>query len=85
MDAPDPPATPTPTPYTRPLEPAPAVRWLSPTELGRTGLKVLLGSLFGQYVDKREIQQGPSFDQGVCFDHTGEVSADEPYLSLIHI
>ncbi|HKE70050.1 MAG TPA: metallophosphoesterase [Nocardioidaceae bacterium] len=79
MDAPDPPATPTPTPYTRPLDPAPAVRWLSPTELGRTGLKVLLGSLFGQYVDKREIQQGPSFDQGVCFDHTGEVSAGEPY------
>jgi len=83
VDAPDPPATPTqtptPTPRPRPLDPAPAVRWLSPTELGRTGVKVLLGSLFGQYVDKREIQQGPSFDQGEYFDHTRGTAVDEPY------
>ena len=86
VDAPDPPApTPSPSPYLQPADRARAVRWLSPTELSRTGLKVLLGSLFGQYVDKREMQQGPSFDQGLCFDHTigvgggTDIGAGEPY------
>ncbi|MGH3476476.1 MAG: metallophosphoesterase [Nocardioidaceae bacterium] len=74
VDAPDPPAA----PQARPIDPAPAVRWLSPTELGRTGLKVMLGSLFGQYVDKREMQQGESFEQG-AFDHTSGAALDEPY------
>jgi hypothetical protein len=54
------------------------VRWLSPTELGRTGLKVLLGLLLGQYVDKREMQDGPTFHQGPYFDHT-DAPAGEPY------
>jgi hypothetical protein len=65
-------------PTLRPVDRAPAVRWLSPTELGRTGLKVLLGLLLGQYVDKREMQDGPTFGQGPYFDHTG-VPADESY------
>jgi Calcineurin-like phosphoesterase len=81
VDAPDSPAppAPTPTPYQNPADRARAVRWLSPTELARTGLKVLLGSLFGQYVDKRELQQGPSFDQGLCFDHNADAGPNEPY------
>jgi hypothetical protein len=76
VDVPDPPAA---VPHTRSIDPAPAVRWLSPTELGRTGLKVLLGSWIGQYVDKREIQQGPAFDQGEYFDHSSRPALEEPY------
>jgi hypothetical protein len=41
----------------------PAVRWLSPTELLRTGAKAALAMVFGQYADKRELQQGPLFEQ----------------------
>jgi hypothetical protein len=74
VERPDPPVA----PHIRPVDPAPAVRWLSPTELGRTGLKVLLGSWIGQYVDKREMQQGESFKQG-AFDHASGAALDEPY------
>ncbi|SCL24516.1 metallophosphoesterase [Micromonospora inyonensis] len=42
-----------------------AVRWLRPHELTRTGTRALLASIFGQYADKREAQQGAAFDQPV--------------------
>jgi hypothetical protein len=48
-----------------------AVRWLSPTELIRTGLKAVLAAVFGQYADRREMQQGPMFEQS-SFAHSGE-------------
>ncbi|MDQ1653145.1 MAG: hypothetical protein QOI35_2345, partial [Cryptosporangiaceae bacterium] len=48
-----------------------AVRWLSPTELARTGLATILAGIFGVYADKREQQDGRSFDQDV-FVHDGQ-------------
>jgi hypothetical protein len=59
-----------------------AVRWLSPTELVRTGLKAVLAAVFGQYADRREMQQGPMFEQS-SFEHpaTGEFWFD--YVSDI--
>jgi hypothetical protein len=38
--------------------PQEAVRWLSPGELWRTAVKVMLSSIFASYSDKREIQAG---------------------------
>ena len=35
-----------------------AVRWFSPGVLARSGLKVVLSSAFGDYLDKRELQTG---------------------------
>lgn len=43
----------------------PAVRWLSPTELVRTGVTVLLGSTVAAYADKRDVMAGTTFAQGV--------------------
>jgi hypothetical protein len=37
--------------------PRDAVRWLAPRELTRAGVKTLLGTVFADYADKREIQQ----------------------------
>ena len=34
-----------------------AVRWLSPGELWRAGVKVVLSSVFASYADKREVQE----------------------------
>ena len=39
------------------FRPEDAVRWLSPVELLRAGVKVVLSSLFASYADKREVQQ----------------------------
>jgi hypothetical protein len=49
----------------------PAVRWLSPTELFRTGIRVALAGAVGQFTDNREMQDGPSFEQGV-FQHRAD-------------
>lgn len=38
--------------------PQDAVRWLAPRELTRAGVKTLLSTVFADYADKREIQQG---------------------------
>ena len=38
--------------------PRDVVRWLAPRELTRLGVKTLLGTVFADYADKREIQQG---------------------------
>lgn len=38
------------------FERQPMVTWFDPKQLSRTGIKVLLSSLFGSYSDKREIQ-----------------------------
>ncbi|MEJ2885481.1 metallophosphoesterase family protein [Actinomycetospora aeridis] len=43
----------------------PAVRWLSPTELVRTGVTVLLGSTVAAYADKRDVMAGTTFAQRV--------------------
>ncbi|MFC5140060.1 metallophosphoesterase family protein [Actinomycetospora rhizophila] len=43
----------------------PAVRWLSPTELIRTGVTVVLGSTVAAYADKRDVMAGTTFAQGV--------------------
>ena len=36
----------------------PMVRWFDPAQLASTGLKAVLGGVFGAYADKREIQAG---------------------------
>ncbi|MEH1126947.1 metallophosphoesterase family protein [Micromonospora sp. CPCC 206061] len=59
-----------------------AVRWLSPTELVRTGLKAVLAGVFGQYADRREMQQGPMFEQST-FPHTGDGEFWFDYVSDI--
>jgi hypothetical protein len=41
------------------------VRWLSPKELLRTGARAAVAGVFGAYADKRELQQGPLFEQEV--------------------
>jgi hypothetical protein len=51
--------------------PQQAVRWLSPTELGRSALARLVAGIFGAYSDKRELQQGGVFEQSV-FVHDGD-------------
>jgi hypothetical protein len=49
----------------------PAVRWLAPGMLLRTGVRVALASTLGAFSDHREVQDGPSFAQDV-FDHAAE-------------
>ena len=39
------------------FRPEDAVRWLSPGELWRAGVKVVLSSVFASYADKREVQE----------------------------
>jgi hypothetical protein len=51
--------------------PQQGVRWLSPTELSRTAVSVVLSDIFGAYADKRELQQCGVFAQGIC-DHDGD-------------
>ncbi|MDD7967859.1 metallophosphoesterase family protein [Actinomycetospora lemnae] len=53
-----------------------AVRWLSPTELVRTGLTVALGSVAAAYADKRDVMAGTTFAQDVV---RYEVPAGEPF------
>jgi hypothetical protein len=39
------------------FRPEDSVRWLSPGELWRTAIKVVLSSVFASYADKREVQE----------------------------
>ncbi|GLI02401.1 metallophosphoesterase family protein [Phytohabitans aurantiacus] len=77
-----PPATPNPDAGKTTVTRLGAVRWLSPTELVRTGLKAVLAAVFGQYADRREMQQGPMFEQS-AFPHTGEGEFWFDYVSDI--
>ena len=56
----------------------PAVRWLSPGLLAKSGVEVLVSGTFGKFADKREIQREPQIglDHGAA---TGDVWVD--YLS----
>ncbi|MDD7916642.1 metallophosphoesterase [Actinomycetospora callitridis] len=54
----------------------PAVRWLSPTELARTGVTVALGSIVAAYADKRDVMSGTTFAQGVA---THEADPDDDF------
>ena len=45
----------------------PAVRWLSPGLLARSGVEVLVSGTFGKFADKREIQREP---QGAGLDYS---------------
>ncbi|HEY0486040.1 MAG TPA: hypothetical protein VGD72_07315 [Mycobacteriales bacterium] len=57
--------------------PRPPVRWLSPTELARTAVSVVLSDIFGAYADKRELQQCGVFEQGTFgHDRGGEIWLD---------
>ncbi|SFT86194.1 hypothetical protein SAMN05660657_03546 [Geodermatophilus amargosae] len=56
------------------FRPQEAVRWLSPAELWRAGVKVVLSSLFADYADKREIQAG--LPAGPALDLRGGPDAD---------
>src|SRR3954447_12602373 len=55
-----------------------AVRWFSPSLLARAGMKVLLSAAFGDYLDKRELQQ--AFTDWVPTDHAED---DELWLDVI--
>lgn len=58
--------------------PQPAVRWFAPGVLVRAGFRVLIGGVFGSYLDKRELQDsrpGPSITR-----HSGE---DEIWIDFI--
>lgn len=52
------------------------VQWLAPRELADAGLRVVLSSAFGEYADKRELEQ--LFDDTVfeCHEPTGETWVD---------
>ena len=57
--------------------PSDPVRWLSPSELWRAGIKVVLSSLFANYADKREVQQAlPVKALAVPADAGGELWLD---------
>ena len=57
--------------------PSDSVRWLSPSELWRAGVKVVLSSLFANYADKREVQQAlPVKALAVPADAGGELWLD---------
>ena len=59
------------------FRPEDAVRWLSPVELWRAGVKVVLSSLFASYADKREVQQAlPAKVLSVPADSSGELWLD---------
>jgi hypothetical protein len=47
-----------------------AVRWFSPGVLARSGIKVVLSSAFGDYLDKRELQT--AFAGGLTLDARGD-------------
>jgi hypothetical protein len=55
----------------------PAVRWLSPGLLTRSGVEVLVSGAFGKFADKREIQTQPQ--EGMDYSAEGELWLD--YLS----
>src|SRR5262245_14810403 len=55
-----------------------AVRWFSPPLLGRAGMKVMLSAAFGDYLDKRELQQ--AFNDWVPDDHAADA---ELWLDVI--
>ena len=55
----------------------PAVRWLSPGLLAKSGVEVVVSGTFGKFADKRELQteeQGP-------FDYSGDGELWVDYLS----
>jgi len=56
----------------------PAVRWLSPALLARSGVEVILSGTFGKFADKRELQREPQ--DGLDYStSTGDLWVD--YLS----
>ena len=52
----------------------PMVGWFTPSELARTGIQVVLSSLFGAYADNREMQA--ALQRAEAHDYTGETPAD---------
>jgi len=58
------------------------VRWLSPSALLRTGVMATLAHTFGQYADRREMQQGQLFEQSY-FQHSGDGDFWFDYVSDI--
>jgi hypothetical protein len=57
--------------------PQQAVRWLSPRQLIRAAVSVVLSDIFGAYSDKRELQQGGVFTQETfAHDRAGELWLD---------
>ena len=54
------------------------VHWFSPPLLARAGMKVMLSAAFGDYLDKRELQQ--AFNDWVPTDHAEDA---ELWLDVI--
>jgi hypothetical protein len=55
----------------------PAVRWMSPGLLAKSGVEVLVSGTFGKFADKRELQREPQ--PGMDYSAAGELWVD--YLS----
>ena len=58
------------------FRPEDAVRWLSPRELWRAGVKVVLSSVFASYADKREVQEALQPTQLEVSPASGELWLD---------
>ncbi len=79
-DCPDPPAAIAELPFRR----RPMVDWLAPKQLASTGVRAVLGTVFGAYADKREVQAAldPERVRGRIYDavYSFEPGADEFWL-----
>jgi hypothetical protein len=64
------------TPRELGFEPQPATRWFSPGVLTASGTQVALTSVFGSFLDKRELQQSRSCDPDLRYAGLDEVWID---------
>ena len=53
------------------FEQRPMVRWLDPIELIQTGLRTAISTIFGEFADKRELQQALVNDDDYAFPNYG--------------
>ena len=58
--------------------PQDAVRWLSPRELARAGIKVVVSGVFADFADKRELQGSLPVEPIVVPDSTPRGRASRP-------
>jgi hypothetical protein len=64
------------TPHELRFDPQPAVRWFSPGVLTASGLRVGVTSVFGSFLDKRELQSGKPASPDLRFAHADELWLD---------
>ena len=64
------------TPHELRFDPQPAVRWFSPGVLAASGLRVGVASVFGSFLDKRELQSAKAASPDLRFAHADELWLD---------